>query len=353
MKHRSFALWLGISFLAFVISAGCLGLGYTFANAPSQGGGAGKGDRGFISPGALEALAPTQLEGQSATLLADGRWLLLGGKDDEGGVLDSVRLYDPKSKKFSELTALNTARSGHTASQTPEGSILVVGGSDAEGNPHDTVERYNLYANGLAFADVSFLPPRLNPVAVTLDDGNVFLAGGRDGEGLPLGDALRYDPVSGIHTTIDARLSVFRNSARGALLADGNVLLWGGIDGDDKPVAGGELYDVKRQRFTAVNERAVQERLGRLEDSGNQPVVAASHPTAGAADVALDRPVALRFTHRLDPASLNGKTVNLAGPHGPVDAAITPAEGGLVLFVQPRVQFLPGADYTLLVRGAK
>lgn len=351
MKHRGTTSWLVLA-MALLVVAGVAGVGFTWANAPSHSAGAAM-HPGFVSPGSFEIAAPARLEGQSATLLADGRWLLLGGTDEEGRVLDNARFYDPKAKTYSEASALNTARSEHAAWQAPDGSMFVAGGRDAQGIPLDTVERYTLHANDLAFTDLSFLPFRLDALAVVLDDGRAFLAGGRDGEGQPLRDVLRYDVVSGTHATLSAPLSVPRINARGALLADGNVLLWGGVDDEGQPMAGGDLYDAKRHRFTAVDEKAAQEQLARLADSGRPPAVAASHPAADAVDVALDRPVALRFTHRLDPASLNGNTMNLAGPHGPVDAAITPAEGGLILFVQPRVQFLPGADYTLLVRGAK
>jgi len=65
--------------------------------------------------------------GQSATLLPDGRWLLLGGKNEDGLPLTTAIVTDPKTKQTFTLGAhLGQARTGHTATLMPDGTVLIV-----------------------------------------------------------------------------------------------------------------------------------------------------------------------------------------------------------------------------------
>ena len=51
-------------------------------------------------------------------------------------------------------------------------------------------------------------------------------------------------------------------------------------------------------------------------------------------------------------SSLNDRTVTLIGPLGVTDVALTPVEQGMLLFITPRQDLLPGSDYTLFISGA-
>jgi hypothetical protein len=66
---------------------------------------------------------------QTATLLRDGRVLVVGG-DGPGGPIASAELYDPDTGLFSVAGSLNTPRRDHTAVLLPTGKALVAGGSD-------------------------------------------------------------------------------------------------------------------------------------------------------------------------------------------------------------------------------
>src|SRR5262249_31218146 len=81
--------------------------------------------------------------GQSATLLPDGRWLLLGGRGPAGPVAAGA-LRGPRTGATTVLPAqLGPARAGHTATLLPDGTVLILGGLDAGGRVLDRVERFD------------------------------------------------------------------------------------------------------------------------------------------------------------------------------------------------------------------
>lgn len=66
----------------------------------------------------------------SATLLSDGRVLVVGGREwgTYGQPLDSVEIYDPKTGTFSPSGPLNSPRADHQATLLPSGKVLITGG---------------------------------------------------------------------------------------------------------------------------------------------------------------------------------------------------------------------------------
>jgi hypothetical protein len=63
----------------------------------------------------------------TATALADGRVLLVGGQDAAGNML-GTELYDPASGRFTEAARLRVSREDHVAAALPGGRVLVLGG---------------------------------------------------------------------------------------------------------------------------------------------------------------------------------------------------------------------------------
>src|SRR5512134_735323 len=87
--------------------------------------------------------AESLMIGQTATRLADGRWLLLGGDGPNGPVAEAT-LWNAQSEERTPLpTALQFARSGHTATVLPDGRILILGGTDADGQLVEQAELFN------------------------------------------------------------------------------------------------------------------------------------------------------------------------------------------------------------------
>src|SRR5262245_60130228 len=72
--------------------------------------------------------APEANPGQTATLLPDGRWLLLGGESSNGMSSDALVL-DPKTGQSTPVSGkLNHARAWHSATLLPDGTVFVFGG---------------------------------------------------------------------------------------------------------------------------------------------------------------------------------------------------------------------------------
>ena len=76
--------------------------------------------------------------GHTATLLPDGRVLIVGGCCDDD--LASAEVWDPATASFGPAGSLAEVRSGHTATLLPDGRVLVVGGDEQGGDVHASAE---------------------------------------------------------------------------------------------------------------------------------------------------------------------------------------------------------------------
>jgi hypothetical protein len=81
---------------------------------------------GTFSPTGSMAHAPGK---QTATLLADGRVLIVGGNEVGDESLKSAEIFDPKAGIFSPTGSMATARTLHAATILADGRVLVVGGT--------------------------------------------------------------------------------------------------------------------------------------------------------------------------------------------------------------------------------
>ena len=70
----------------------------------------------------------------SATLLADGRVLIVGGHrfNFRNSALASAEIYDHATGIFAPTAGMSIGRQDHTATLLPDGRVLVVGGYDDE-----------------------------------------------------------------------------------------------------------------------------------------------------------------------------------------------------------------------------
>jgi hypothetical protein len=192
--------------------------------------------------------------GHTATLLADGKVLIAGGRtalaDVGGQVTGTAELYDPATGTFTATGDMTFVRAGFTATLLDDGRVLMVGGGDAE-----------LYdpATG-TFSLAAVLPGGAylyGHAAVRLSDGKVLLAGGEDGFDV-LDTAMVYDPASGLFTVV-GNMTAFREYPTLSLLADGKVLAAGGMtDGDScfgcEPIRDVDVYDPAGAGFSATGK---------------------------------------------------------------------------------------------------
>ena len=121
--------------------------------------------------------------GHAATLLTDGRVLVVGGGDccftigTLGDGSDSAEIWDPGTMTFSPAGTLIHGRSGHTATLMPDGQVLVVGGYDATGYVGDTAELWD--PARMTFSPAASLSEaRIRQTATLLGDGRVLVIGG-------------------------------------------------------------------------------------------------------------------------------------------------------------------------------
>ena len=182
----------------------------------------------------------------TASLLPNGKVLIVGGYGSSGGLLSSAELYDPASGTWATTGALAAAREYHTATLLPIGMVLVVGGETNNqiilgNNSLASAELYNP-ATGHWTATGPLKYGRYQHTATLLQNGKVLVAGGTGYS--PTTTVELYDPASGTWTTTGA-MSTARAQHTATLLPDGRVLTAGGGStfGLPPPGPSAELYD--------------------------------------------------------------------------------------------------------------
>jgi Protein of unknown function (DUF3179)/Galactose oxidase, central domain/Kelch motif len=185
--------------------------------------------------------------GHRATLLADGKVLMTGGIDDKAGT-DTADLYDPATGRFTAPPAMNGKREKHTATLLKNGKVLIAGGYAGEKPPMASAELYDPVKN-------RFVPTgnmnagRQGDAATLLPDGRVLVTGGMGGEGKWLKSAEIYDPATGRFTPT-GNMGAGRLAHTATLLKNGQVLIAGGATDEGRPLASTELYDPATGSFS-------------------------------------------------------------------------------------------------------
>jgi N-acetylneuraminic acid mutarotase len=169
------------------------------------------------------SLAVTRSE-HSATLLPDGRVLVVGGDLLIGLSASFAELYDPATGTWTRTPQLEFFHEGHTATLLKDGRVLVV--NNGGGSNYFRNELYDPATNTWTKTGELILR-RSRHTATLLPDGRVLFTGGADpyyGEGR---SCEIYDPATGI-TTLTGTMSAVRFNHAATLLPDGRVLVVGG-----------------------------------------------------------------------------------------------------------------------------
>ncbi|WP_437756214.1 Kelch repeat-containing protein [Sorangium sp. So ce1389] len=175
---------------------------------------------------------------QTATALADGRVLVVGGDRTIDGGGERVEIYDPVADTWTAAAPMSARREYHTATLLPDGRVLVTGGLGSDSVVSTSAEVYSPATDTWTPA-TSMRRARAYHTATLLLDGRVLVVGGDRRE--PANTAETYDPASDTWTSA-GEMAVQRWSHRAELLLDGRVLVMGHALSRDGALAA-EIYD--------------------------------------------------------------------------------------------------------------
>ncbi len=172
----------------------------------------------------------------TATLLRDGRVLIVGGRGDQLSAV--AEMFDPQTKRFTETGRLATPRYKHTAGLIPDGRVLVAGGSD-ERDWSGNLSSAEIYDPKTGkFGAVSSMRDsrfKLPEEAVALESGKLLIAGGSKTVEV-------FDPGTSRFAVASGEISGPWHFMTETRLGDGRVLLAGGYANDDQATAQTWIY---------------------------------------------------------------------------------------------------------------
>ena len=179
--------------------------------------------------------------GHTATLLEDGRVLIIGG-DNLTGIIAQAEIIDPVSQTAILARSSNNARTDHTATRLLDRRVLVVGGRGLSG-PLTSSEIYDP-ATGTFSAGPAMTIPRSGHTATVLANGNILIAGGD-----VAGSAEIYNLVTQAFSPIAANMISPRKLHSAILASSGQVLITGGVDAQNNPLNTAEVYEPASESF--------------------------------------------------------------------------------------------------------
>lgn len=205
----------------------------------------------------------TSRAGHTATLLLNGKVLVVGGRNDNDQALDTFEVYDPATKTSTQSAPfMGSARYDHSATLLVSGKVLVTGGlSDSTGRSSlDTAAVYDPDQGSWQPAD-TMSHARSRHTATRLRSGRVLIAGGTDSE--LTSEAEEYAPDGSAAIPV-GKLIQNRSEHTATLLPSGKVLIAGGKDMTGRSIDTAELYepDPGSQAWRACKREMNQARIG-------------------------------------------------------------------------------------------
>ncbi len=193
--------------------------------------------------------------GATATLLPNGKVLLVGGVVGAGPMATvSVEIWSPASNSWSDGPRMQVGRAHHTATLLQDGRILVAGGDDGTGALVGTFEIYDPTDNSWSEAVSSSNVECTRHFAVLLPNGKVLVGGGLGSAGA-LASAGLYNPTKDGWSDAGALVTA-RANAGALVLPDGTVLVAGGTSTAGVAIAAAERYTPATDSWTGAGTPA-------------------------------------------------------------------------------------------------
>jgi|GEM_PF-1825278 len=117
---------------------------------------------------------PNELASHTATLLLDGRVLVVGGSSN-GAARNFVFLYDPSLDEWERADSMRWTRYNHTAMRLDNGDVLIFGGNDEESAPSTQIY---VAEEGRIIDGPSVGYAGHHAAMSQLDDGSILVTGG-------------------------------------------------------------------------------------------------------------------------------------------------------------------------------
>jgi hypothetical protein len=225
-----------------------------------------------VTENALTGELNVQRAHHTATLLQDGRVLVVGGVVGNGELTASSELYNPETETWSTAPALAYPRFGHRATRLRDGRVFVAGGSRPGASTLGWFEIFDPAAgtwSEIVTGDetgetpTSLLNPRSSHRATLLTDGRVLFTGGFSsyGGGVYLQTYEFYDPATNMCALGERTMYRRRNGHTATLLPDGTVLVAGGFNEADRYLTNCEIYDPAVDAWTPTGPLSTERSL--------------------------------------------------------------------------------------------
>jgi len=191
--------------------------------------------------------------GHTATLLLDGRVLIVGGLGP-GSDGAAVEIWDPSTGEFMAAGRLRMGRTGHAAILEPGGRVLILGGTTTDERGGGIAEVWDPATVRVQGA-WRLLDFATDPVDVALArrlDGRVQVLLNQAGPGWHL-EAIEWDmPMPLLNRVGSGKLEDARYGLAAVPTLDGRVVVFGGIESPTDATTAVDIWDPALASFTAA-----------------------------------------------------------------------------------------------------
>lgn len=228
----------------------------------------------------------------SAAALVGSRIYLIGGFNTTTNVPTAdVKVYDLRTRQWSDAPPLPRPRGGHAAAVL-DGRIHVIGG----GNSQSTLADHSVFdPSTLTWTERAPLPRPMGSPAAAVHEGALHTVGGRSGRS-DFGDVLRYDATADRWVPLPA---IPPRGTAGAVSYCGSLLVFGG-ESQARAVSLDEVlrFDAARGEWRPMPPMPTARNFARAVLHGGAVVVVGGSRSAGSSHASAGSTVVERFSAR-------------------------------------------------------